>query len=92
MLSKSKSKIVIGFYLFLVALSLAFMIADDHDSFSGLPAIVVTLPSSLIFFFITEIFHSNSYDSIVPGIVMVLISAAINSFCLFYLLTSKKHF
>jgi hypothetical protein len=92
MLSKSKSKIVIGFYLFLVALSLAFMIADNRDAFCGLPAIVVTWPSSMMIFFLVDFFHPASFDSMLPGIVVILISAAINSFCLFYFLTSKKHF
>lgn len=81
-------------YIIIVASSLVFMFKTCHESaLCGVYAGVLTIPWSMIFTFTVMLISPDIFNSMVPGIIIILISAFINIILLFligYKLDKKK--
>jgi len=81
-------------YIIIVASSLIFMFSTCHDNaLCGVYAIVLTIPWSMIFIFTVSLISPDIFNSMIPGTIIILISAFINIILLLligYKLDKKK--
>lgn len=74
--------IISWIYAAAVVASLGYMFATSHETaFCGLPAVVLTMPWSLLFPPIAQAVFPRIFDSsLIPGTLLILASALMNFF------------
>jgi hypothetical protein len=76
--------IVVWVYASAVAVAIAYMLRmAQHDAFCGLPAVVLTMPWSMLLTFAVALVAPGIFDSIIPETLIMLISATANGWILF---------
>lgn len=76
-------------YFVIVTSTIILMFATTHESaFSGLYAMLATAPWSFLFAFLLSALSPQVFDSMLPGILIIFISAGIN---LYLLLFGMRH-
>lgn len=74
-----------GIYGLILIASLVVLFENaSRDAFCGLLAIVVTLPWSMLFIFLLDhIAAPQIFDSMIPGIIVILLAGGINVYIMY---------
>ena len=73
-------------YVCIVSCSISVIFMDSKDAFSGLLAVIVTLPWSIASVFCVSFLFPHIFDhSALPGVLLIVLSGAINTWFLVYI-------
>ncbi len=85
--------VAVWVYLLIVATAIGYLVAIAHETaFCGLPAVTLTLPWSVLLTLAGASVAPRMFDSsLIPGIVIIVMSAGINSWIICRIVRRKNN-